>query len=115
MFKASKALGFSVLFVWVAAILHMETPLVAGFSKETFWLVPAALVVAVLGYLTIPNRRWLAWLLFFVLLAGCITAIAIPAAPGVIPDWWWLLILAADGLATLLLFVYLWKPKPVLR
>ena len=114
MFKASKALGFAALTIWVAAILHLATPMVAGFSKETFWLVPIALVIAVLGYLLIPNRRFFAWLTFFAMLAGGIAAIGLSAGVGTIPAWWWRLILAADWFAAALLFIYLWNPKPVI-
>ena len=113
MFKASTSLGLAALMVWVTAILHMATPVVADFSKETFWLVPTALIFAVFGYLMLPNRRWMAWLTFFFMLGGAITAIGFSVGGGTIPDWWWKLILSADVAAAALLFIYLWNPKPV--
>tara|TARA_R110002020_G_scaffold312586_3_gene528028 strand:+ start:563 stop:916 length:354 start_codon:yes stop_codon:yes gene_type:complete len=112
MFKASKSLGFAALLIWVSAILHMATPALAGFSRETFWPVPAGLILAVMGYLMIPNRRFMAWLTFYALLAGAIAAFAFSAAPSIIPHWWWMLIIAANLAPALLLFVYLWYPKP---
>lgn len=114
MFKASKALGFAALVIMASAIIHIATPLVAGFSEETFWLVPVALIIAIMGYLLIPNRRFMAWITFYVMIAAGIAALGLSAAPGTIPEWWWMLIIAADWFAAALLFVYLWKPKPVI-
>lgn len=113
MFKASKALGFAALMMLVAAGLHIATPAIAGFNEETFWLVPMALLYAIIVYRMIPNRRFTAWIGFFVLLAGTIAAVGLSAAGGVIPPWWWLLILGANLLAALCLFLYLWNDKPV--
>ncbi|KGF70570.1 hypothetical protein LL06_04180 [Hoeflea sp. BAL378] len=113
MFRYSTSLGLAALLIWISALVHMATPAVAGFSEETFWLVPAALVLAVMGYLMIPNRRWMAWLTFYALLAGAIAAFAFSAAPSTIPYLWWMLIVAANLAPALLLFIYLWYPKPV--
>ncbi|OCW58594.1 hypothetical protein [Hoeflea olei] len=115
MFKASKSLGFAALLIWISAILHMSTPAIAGFSEETFRLVPPALVLAVMGYLMLPNRRFMAWLTFYALLAAAIATLALSVGPSSIRHDWWMLLLAADLSAAFFVFVYLWYPKPVIR
>lgn len=113
MFKVSKSLGFAALLIFASALLHILAALVGGFTIETLRLVPVALIYALIGYFLIPNRRWLAWLAFLVMLAGSIVSIFFATSGGAIPAWWWALILATDLAAALMLFVYLWFPKPV--
>ncbi|MEQ8480304.1 MAG: hypothetical protein RIC18_06585 [Hoeflea sp.] len=113
MFKASKALGLAAIVTYISALIHFATPAMTGFSREVFWLVPVAVLYTLMAYLILPNRRLMAWLAFFILLAGAIAALGASAGSGTVPQTWWAAILAADLVAASLLFVYLWRPKPV--
>ncbi|WP_420410373.1 hypothetical protein [Hoeflea sp.] len=115
MFKASKALGLAALLTYLSALIHFATPAMTGFSRDAFWLVPLALVYTLMAYLMLPNRRLMAWLTFFILLAGAIAALGASVGSATVPQTWWLAILAADLVAASLLFVYLWRPKPVVK
>lgn len=112
MVTRSRSLRLAALFVFASAALHLLAPLPAGFEAGSLPLVAVGLVYAVIGYFLIPNRRWLAWLAFLVMLAGCVASIGGVMSPGGVPDWWWMAILAVDLGAAIMLFVYLWFPKP---
>ena len=115
MFTVSKSFGLAILFILVSALLHIFAPLVGGFGSEALRLIVVGLLYAVIGYFLIPNRRWLAWFTFFLMLAGSIAAFTWSMSISAVPGWWWMLFVAADCAAAAMLFIYLWYPKPVIR
>ena len=112
MFKHSMTLGLATLFLWVSAVLHMATPAMGGFGSQALTLVGIGVLFAVIALLLPGNRRWLAWLTFFMTLFGGIAALSSAIAPDTLPALWHWLILAANWLSALMLFGYLWNPKP---
>ncbi len=113
MFRYSKTLGLAALFVLVSAALHILAPLVGGFGWEAIQLVPIGLVYLAIGYYLGRNLRWLAWITFFVMLSGGIFALSGAMGMSDIPGWWYGLIVIADWFAAVMLFGFLWNPKPV--
>lgn len=112
MFKHSIPLGLAALFLWLSAILHLATSAVGGFASEALTLIGTGVILALIAFFLPSNRRWLAWLTFFITLFGGIAALSSAMAPGTLPALWHWLILAANWLSALMLFGYLWSPKP---
>ena len=112
MFKHSMSLGLATLFVWVSAVLHIATPSVGGFGPQALTLVGIGVLFAVIALLLPGNRRWLAWLTFFITLFGGTAALSSALSPAIVPALWYWFILAANWLSALMLFGYLWNPKP---
>lgn len=112
MFSASKPLGLAAVLIAASAALHILTPLMGGLGSETLMLVPIGLLYAAIAYLLPPNRRWLAWIAFFIMLTGGIVSLAVTAGTGALPQGWRVLIMIADWGAAAMLFAYLWRPKP---
>ena len=68
------------------------------------------LVYAAIAFGLRKEWRWLAWITFFVMLAGMIAAYA-GAGTG-LHGWWYLAIALIDLVAAILLFGALWRSKP---
>ncbi len=102
------------LFVAVSAVLHLIAPLVAGLQGMAPMLAVVGLVYLAVTWGLLQGWRWLAWVAFFVLMAGSIVALSNVWAGGPVPGWLWAGIVAADWAAVAGLFVALWRsPQPV--
>lgn len=111
MFDVSRLLGLAALFVLASAILHILIPFFAGFATGSLPFLAIGVAYAVIAYGLTRNTRWLAWLTFFVMLAGGIAALVLSMGVTAAPSWLYTLIMLADWAAALMLFVYLWYPK----
>lgn len=113
MFNQSRVLGLAILLLYASAALHVLAPLVGGLSSEALVLVPiGALYFAVCIGLG-RGWRWLAWLTYFAMLIGGIGALSYALSPTLVPDWWYHMIAIADFLCALMLFLHLWKSRPI--
>lgn len=112
MFEYSKSLGIAAIITALSAILHFLAPLVSGFSSEGLMLVPFGIAYAVIAYFVAPNRRWLAWISFLILMFTGIAALSGFMGTSDVPSWNYFLILMANWSAATLLFIYLWLDKP---
>lgn len=112
MFATSKPLGLAALFVYASAALHLPAPLIGGVSGFSLMLLLVGILYVAIAWLLPGNRRWLAWLTFFLMLAGGIAASVYAMVDVLLPGWWWSLIMVADWAAAAMLFAYLWFPKP---
>jgi len=98
------------LFLALSGVLHLVAPVFAGFA-------PGSLVLLAIGviYLLLAagiNRGWrgLAYIVFVVLLVGANVAFAMVGG-GLLPDYLWYAIIAADLVALVSLFVALWRGR----
>ena len=113
MFTLSKPLGLAATLIFISAILHLIAPLLSGFSSQSLMLVPFGIAYAVIAYFLPPNRRWLAWIAFFVVLFFGIAALSGAMGISSVPSWLNWGIFIADWAAAASLLVYLWRNKPV--
>ena len=112
MFENSKSLGIAALFVIVSGVLHLPAPVILGVSPYALGLMVIGLIYIGIGWALPANRRWLAWITFFVVMFGGIVAMASAMGSLGVTAMWWALIFIVDWLAALMLFIYLWKSKP---
>jgi len=92
------------------AALHILAPLVAGFAPDAVRLIPVGVLYGLLGWGLMQGWRFLAYLVFLICLIGGVYAYMILAATSV-PAWWMGLIVAADILVCLTLFLLLWRKR----
>ena len=113
MFRHSKLLGLSTLFILISAVFHVISPVLSSFSSFSLVLFGTGIIYGILGYLTAKNFRALAWLMFLVMLFGGVISFALSMNDTSVPNWLFSLIMLADWAAALMLFGYLWKDKPI--
>lgn len=103
-----KLAGFVIL---LSAALHVVGVAMAGFAPSTlFLLVPAA--VYVLFFLGLSRgKMWVAWLAFIAMLIGVSGAMSELFGASLVPDWVFWGIIAADGVAAILLFGAIWAGR----
>lgn len=102
--------GSAALFVLISAALHLGAVLVGGFTPAVAVLLPFGVVYMLLAAGLTRRLRWVTWIAFFVMGAGCSLVLSQIWTPSPIPFWWWMLIFAVDALAFVALFVALWRP-----
>lgn len=100
------------LFVGLSGILHILAPLVSSFASGALILVPAGLFYLVLAYGLLQGWRWLAYLVFLILMIGSVIAIGSAWSTPMVPTWVFLTIFVLDWLAILALFAALWRSRP---
>ena len=101
------------LFVGLSGILHILAPLVSSFASGALILVPAGLFYLVLAYGLLQGWRWLAYVVFLLMMVGSLVALSSAWTTPSVPTWIYLTIVALDWLTVLALFGALWRSRPV--
>jgi hypothetical protein len=101
-------------FTALSAGLHLLALPVSRFSADALILLPFALVYAGFAYGLFRGWRWVAYVVFIVLLVGISLAIARIWANGDVPRWIYMGIAGANILSVTTLFVALWKQPDVI-
>ncbi len=93
------------------AVLHVMVFPLAGFSADSLiWVLVGIVFTAVIPGL-VSGRRWLAYLVFVVLLADAIAALSSSFGLSLILAWWFIAMMAVDVLASVVLFWQLWNSQ----
>ncbi|HCW84852.1 MAG TPA: hypothetical protein DHC76_12700 [Rhodobacteraceae bacterium] len=114
MTQTSTAMRWGAYFTALSAGLHLLALPVSRFSADALILLPFALVYAGFAYGLFRGWRWLAYVVFIVLLVGISLAIARIWANGDVPRWIYMGIAGANILSVTTLFVALWKQPDVI-
>jgi hypothetical protein len=111
MMDAKGPFRIGALFVGLSGIVHILALFVSGFDADALILIPAGVLYIGFAYGLLRGHRWLAYLVFLVMMVGSLIALSAAwSTPGV-PTWIYLSIVALDWLAVLALFGALWR-KP---
>lgn len=102
----------AALFVAISAILHLISPLFAGFSDDVILLFPAGVFYLGVAWGLSKSLRWLAYLTFLILLFGAVFAFSLSFSGTTVPASIYGLIAITDLAALTILFVILWRSKP---
>ncbi len=100
------------IFVMLSAALHLLAFLVGGVNPLTLALTGIGLVYVMIMAGLAAGRRGIAWLAFLVMGFGGSFALAQLWTVNAMPNWWWMLNVAADWLAAAGLFMPLWRNGP---
>jgi hypothetical protein len=114
MTQTSTAMRWGAYFTALSAGIHLLALPVSRFSADALILLPFALVYAGFAYGLFRGWRWLAYVVFIVLLVGISLAIARIWANGDVPRWIYMGIAGANILSVTTLFVALWKQPDVI-
>ena len=95
----------------ISGALHVLSPLFGGFVNEALYLVPVGVFWLAVAYGLSFNLRWLAWLAFFLAMAGAITAMSSAMGFSAVPSSLYWAIAALEALAVVVLFGVLWNSK----
>jgi hypothetical protein len=107
------AMWWAAIFVALSAALHTIALPLSGFSAEALRLLPFGLVYAGFAYGLMQAWRWLAYIVFIVLLIGISLAIGSVWSFGDVPSWIYITIAIANLASVMALFVALWRaPQP---
>ena len=112
MTKTTGLLRWGANFTALSAGLHVLAPIISGFSGDAVPLLIAGVVYAAFAYGLYQGRRWLAYVVFLVLLMGTSVAVSGIWASGDVPGWLFGGIAVANLLAVAALFGALWKSAP---
>ena len=102
----------AAVFVLIGAVLQMFAFTVGGLSTAALTVIPCGVSYLLIAAGLNRNKRWLAWLTFFVTGIAGSTALAMSFGGSAMPAWWCLALMSANWIATLLLFSALWRPAP---
>ena len=98
--------------MYASGALHFLVPVVAGFTAEAVGMIVPGLIWIALGFVLLRfGWRWLAWLCFFLLLAGSIAALTLALGAGPAPTSLGWAIFAVDVAAVAALFGVLWGDR----
>ena len=109
MTQTKGAMRWAANFVALSAALHVIALLVSSFSSEALRLLPFGIVYAGFAYGLLQGWRWLAYIVFIVLLIGSSLAIGNVWAFGDVPGWIYIGIAAANLASVVALFATLWR------
>lgn len=107
--RSNGALRWGANFVALSAALHLLALFVGGFSVEAMRLLPVGIVYAGFAYGLLQGWRWLAYIVFIVLLVGTSLAVSNIWAFGDVPGWLYAGIAMANLLSVVALFCALWQ------
>lgn len=100
-------------FLAISALLHLISPIFAGFAGQAPVLFATGIVYLGAAWGLVQNWRWLAYVVFIVLMIGSIAALAGIWALAPVPGWIYATIFISNWIAILALFVALWRPNQV--
>lgn len=103
----------AALALCVSALLHVIAPIFGGFSGPALTLMAVGPVYALFAFGLLRELRWLAYLVFVIVLVGAVTAFIFSYTPGAVPSWLYTSIAVVDLLVLVGLFITLWQPKHV--
>lgn len=101
------------VFLAISAILHLISPLFAGFIGQAPVLFVIGLIYLSAAWGLIRGMRWLAYGMFIVLMIGSIAALTGIWALSPVPGWIYAGIFIANWAAIIALFLALWRPNRV--
>lgn len=113
MTRVTGAMRWGANFVAVSAGLHILAIAFGGASGEALQLAVVGVVYAGFTYGLLQGWRWLAYVVFIVLLIGTSFAVSQIWAFGDVPGWLYAGIAVANLLAIAALFGALWKAPQV--
>lgn len=113
MTRAKGSLRWSANFVALSAGLHILALIVGGFSAEALRLLPFGIVYAGFAYGLLQGWRWLAYIVFVILLIGTSLSVSQIWAFGDVPGWLYSGIAVANLLSIVALFGALWQSPNV--
>ena len=98
--------------MYLSGLAHLIAPLVSGTTSGALGLVPVGVLWIVLGWILVSRGwRWLAWVAFFLALAGAIAALGIATGGADVAAWLAWAVVAFDAGAAAALFVVLWRDR----
>jgi hypothetical protein len=100
------------IFLLISAMLHFVGAVLGGFGSDALALIPFGIVYAVLALGLARGWRWLGYVSFFALMIGVMLALDLVWAVGSVPGWIFVVIIVANILGALALFVALWQHPP---
>ena len=101
------------LFVALSGLVHLLALFVSGFASGALMLVPAGIVYLGFAYGLLQGWRWLAYVVFLLMMVGSLVALSSAWTTPSVPTWIYLTIVALDWLTVLALFGALWRSRPV--
>ena len=101
------------LFIALSGLVHILALLVSGFASEALVLVPVGIVYLGLAYGLLQGWRWLAYVVFILMMVGSLAPLASAWSTPNVPTWIYLTIFVLDWLTVLALFGALWRSRPV--
>jgi glycerol-3-phosphate acyltransferase PlsY len=106
-----KPYRLGAVFLAISAILHLMSPLFAGFNGQAPVLFIVGVVYFAAAWGLMRTWRWLAYVVFVVLMIGSVAALLGVWAQAPVPGWIYAGIFIANWGAVLALFFALWRPK----
>lgn len=100
-------------FLAISAIFHLISPIFAGFDGQALMLFGVGLVYLAAAWGLMQNWRWLAYVVFIVLMISSIAALTGIWALAQVPGWIYAAIFIANWIAILVLFFTLWRPNRI--
>ncbi len=105
----------AAILVFLGAILHLITPVLAGgLNDDAMFMVSGGVIYVLFAIALYRQWRWAAFFAFLMMLAGTIISFGFSNGGTTIPAW----LYAANSIVSLLaafsLFGALWSNKPVL-
>jgi len=115
MIDTSNSYRVGAIFLAISAILHVMSPIFAGFAGQAPVLFVVGLVYLAAAWGLMQTWRWLAYIFFIVLMIGSVAALLGIWTQAPVPGWIYAGIFISNWAAILALFVALWKPKRLAR
>lgn len=103
----------AALLVAISAVLHLITPAFDGLTSLTQILLATGVLYLLFAWGLTKHLRWLAYLVFIVLLVGVCFAFAYSFGGSPLPEWVFAAIALVDLGALISLFAVLWRPRTV--
>lgn len=100
------------VFLLISAALHIIAPVLSGFASASLMLAGVGIVYVILTAGLMRGMRWVAYIVFLVMLIGLNGAISGYFAPGATPAWLYLGIIIANIACIVFLFGALWRAAP---
>ena len=97
-------------FVMLSGLLYIPVFLLEGWDGRTKAFIAIGLFFLVTGLILRQRRRWLAYVMYVLMLVALIVSL-VSMGTSSIGAWWWILIMILQALAVYHLFRILWSPK----
>jgi len=99
------------VFLAISAILHLISPVFAGFAGQALGLFAIGVIYLAAAWGLMQRWRWLAYVVFLVLMIGSIAALTGIWALAPVPGWIYASIFFANWAVAVALFIALWRPN----
>ncbi len=101
--------GTAALFVAISGLLHLLAMPLGSIGGDALPLIVVGLLYLAFAVGLSQGKRWLAYLVFLLTLAGISLAIGHSFGTSPVPTWVWWAIVVVDLFAATALFVALWR------